>query len=119
MSRPEGIARYLAERPLSFPVVADPDRRTYAAFGLGRTTWGRLMRPGVMWRYSTHILRGAKVRRVPEGEDPLQTGGDVLISSDRRLLWAHMSPDPTDRPTVDQLLAEARRHLAADASRGS
>lgn len=111
MSRPDGVARSLAERPLPFPLLADPDRRAYAAFGLGRTTWARIARPDVLWRYAGFVLRGAKVRRVPEGEDPLQTGGDFLIGPDRRLAWAYTSPDPTDRPAVDLLLAEARKRF--------
>jgi hypothetical protein len=109
MSRPEGVARYLAERPLPFLLLADPERRAYAAFGLGRTTWARIARPGVVWRYAKFVLRGSKLRRVPEGEDPLQTGGDLLVGPDRRLAWAYTSPDPTDRPAVDLLLAEASR----------
>jgi peroxiredoxin len=113
MSRPEGVARYLGERPLPFPLLADPDRRAYAAVGLGRTTWARLARPGVLWRYTKLVARGAKMRRVPEGEDPLQTGGDFLIGGDGRVAWAYTSPDPTDRPPVGLLLAEARTMVAA------
>src|SRR5262249_49101537 len=101
MSRPEGVARYLAEKPLPFPLLADPNRSGYSALGLGRTTWGRFLRPGVLWRYTKFVLRGAKIRRIPEGEDALQTGGDFLVGPDRRRLWAYTSPDPTDRPTVE------------------
>ena len=111
MSRSEGVARYLAQRPLPFPLLADPDRRAYAALGLGRTTWGRLLRPGVLWRYVKAVLRGGRLRRVPEGEDPLQTGGDFLVGGHRRLLWAYTSPDPTDRPTVADLLKVAWDHV--------
>jgi peroxiredoxin len=111
MSRPEGVARYLAERTLPFPLLADPERKAYAALGLGRTTWTRIARPGVLWRYTKLVAGGAKVRRVPEGEDPLQTGGDFLVDADRRLLWAHTSPDPTARPAVRDLLAAARKYL--------
>jgi hypothetical protein len=117
MSRPDGITRYQAERPLPFPLVADPERRAYAAFGLGRTTWVRIARPGVLWRYAKLVAGGAKVRRVPEGEDPLQTGGDFLVDADRRLVWAYTSPDPTARPAVRDLLAVARTHLAIQRSK--
>jgi hypothetical protein len=109
MGRPEAVARYLAERPLPFPVLADPEKRAYAAFGLGRTTWGRMIRPGTAWRFVKAVLRGGRIRGVADGEDPLQTGGDFLIGPDRRLAWCHTSPDPTARPTADRLLAEAAR----------
>jgi hypothetical protein len=111
MSRPEGLARYLVERPLPFPVLADPDRRAYEAFGLGRTSWARLIRPGIGWRYIKAVAAGGRIRRVPEGEDPLQTGGDFLIGPGRRLLWGLTTPDPTDRPGLDQLYAEIARHM--------
>lgn len=104
MSNPESLVRYLAERQLPFPLFADPDRTTYAAFGLGRTTWGRLMRPGVIWGYLKFIARGWKVKRIPEGEDALQLGGDFILDADRRLAWAYRSKDPLDRPSVDDLL---------------
>lgn len=104
MSKPNLLAIYLAEHPTAVRLFADPERKAYAAFGLGRTTIGRLIHPGVMWRYLKHVVRGAKIRRVPEGEDALQTGGDFLVDSHRRLLWAYRSDDPTDRPSVDQLL---------------
>jgi AhpC/TSA antioxidant enzyme len=110
MSRPEGIARYLAERPLPLPVLADPDKTAYAAFSLKRTTWLRMFRPGIGWRFLMSVLRGGKIRRIPEGEDPLQTGGDFLFD-DGKLVWAYTSPDPTDRPTVDQLLKTIRDYV--------
>lgn len=112
MSRPDGVAIYLASRPLPFPLLADPERKAYAAFGLGRTTWARMARPQILWRYGKHVLRGARVRPVPAGEDPLQTGGDFLVGPGRRVLWGHTSPDPTDRPSVDDLVAAARRLFA-------
>jgi hypothetical protein len=108
MSRPEPLVRYLAERPLPFPLLADPERKAYAAFELGRTSWSRFMRPGIAWRYTKAVLRGGKLRGIPEGEDALQTGGDFLVDRDRRLLWAYASPDPTDRPAVDGLLKVIR-----------
>ena len=112
MSRPERLAAYLAEQPLPFPLLGDPERRAYIAFQLGRTSWGRMLRPGIGWRFLKAVLRGGRIRGVPKGEDPLQIGGDFLIAPDRRIVWVYASPDPTDRPSVDRLLSEARVHLA-------
>jgi hypothetical protein len=108
MSRPDVLAQYVAKRPSPVPILADPERKVYAALGLGRTTWARLLRPRIAWRYLKLIAGGERVRRVPEGEDPLQTGGDFLVSRDGRVLWAYRSEDPTDRPSIDELLAVAR-----------
>jgi alkyl hydroperoxide reductase subunit AhpC len=108
MSPADGVARYLDTHSLPVPLVADPDRKLYSALGLGRTSWARLLRPGLIWKYLKLIARGGKVRSVPRGEDPLQLGGDFLIDRDRRVLWAYRSADPADRPTVDELLRVAR-----------
>ena len=107
MSRPDVLARYVAATPLPIPVFADPDRKVYAALGLARTSWARLLRPGLIWRYLRMIAHGGKVRRVPEGEDALQLGGDFLVDGSGRVLWAYRSKDPTDRPVVERLLALA------------
>jgi len=105
MSRPTTLTHYLASRSLPFPIFADPDRKVYAALGLGRTSWLRFMRPAIIWRYLKMVTAGAKVRRVPEGEDALQTGGDFLVAGDGRILWEYRSNDPTDRPSINQLLS--------------
>lgn len=112
MSGPDGLCRYLAQRAMPFPVLADPERTAYAAFELGRTTWARLLRPSIVWKYVRSIVRGARVRRIPEGEDALQLGGDFLVGRDRRLLWAHRGTEPMDRPSVDELLRIARERIA-------
>jgi hypothetical protein len=44
------------------------------------------------------------VKRIPEGEDVLQLGGDFIVDVQRRLLWTYRSADPLDRPRVDDLL---------------
>jgi hypothetical protein len=114
MSRPESVARYLNEQVLPFPLLANPDRTAYTAFGLERTTWGRMLRPGTVWRFTRAVVRRPKIRLVAKDEDPLQTGGDFLIGADRRLVWSYTTPDPTDRPSVDSLLRICREHFSRE-----
>src|SRR5687767_8121276 len=104
MSRPAGIAAYLSANPMPVPVLSDPDRRLYAALDLRRTSWARLLRPALLWKYLKLVAGGGKVRRIPEGEDALQLGGDFLVLPDRRVPWAYRGADPTDRPSVDRIL---------------
>jgi hypothetical protein len=111
MSQPAGVAMYLANHPMPVPVLADPDRRLYAALELGRTTWARLLRPSLLWKYLKLIARGGKVRRIPEGEDALQVGGDFLVLPDRQVVWAYRGTDPTDRPSVDRILQAIRESI--------
>src|SRR5918993_183407 len=57
MSPADGVARYLASQPLPVPVLADRGRDLYTALGLGRTSWARLIRPGLLWKYLKLIAR--------------------------------------------------------------
>ncbi len=103
-ARPEVLARYLASQPRGVPVVCDPGRDTYRAFGLERTGWATFFRPGVLLRYVGHMLRGVKVRAPYSGEDVRQLGGDFVLAPDGRVVYHFQSADPTRRPAVDELV---------------
>ena len=103
-AQPALLALYEREQSLPFPVVTDPMRTAYQAFGLERTTWREMLRGGVLWRYLRLMLRGWSLKPVNRGEDVLQLGGDFVLDSCRRLVYAHRSAEPTDRPAVAGLL---------------
>lgn len=107
-AKPEVLSLYLARQSWHVPVVCDPDRSAYAAFGLERTDWLTFFRPRVLWGYLRGMLRGYRVRRPYSGEDVLQLGGDFILNPRREVAFAYASADPTDRPTVEQLLAAIR-----------
>lgn len=108
---PAQVAVYLQRNPLPFPVVSDPELKAYQAFGLGRTTFGAIIRLQVIGRFLKLILRGWLPRGPDEGQDPFQLGGDFLIDGQARLVYAHPSADPTDRPGQEELLAALRPTL--------
>lgn len=85
------------------------DKSAYRAFGLERTSWGSILRPGVILRYVRHIGRGWLPRMPREGDDVMQLGGDFVLDSNRRLVYAHRSAEPTDNPEVDELLRAVPR----------
>jgi peroxiredoxin len=107
-SRPDVVAAFLRQRALPFPVIADPQRDAYRAFGLDRTSWLTIFRPDVLMRYVVFILRGWLPRKIRQGEDVLQLGGDFLLDGDGRLIYAYRSAEPTDRPAVKTLLQAVR-----------
>ena len=72
LSRPAVVAAYLTMNPWPFPVVCDPERAAYRRFGLGRASWLSFLRPRVLSGYVGLMVRGWAMRRVQEGEDPLQ-----------------------------------------------
>jgi hypothetical protein len=63
----------------------------------------------VIGRYLQLILRGWMPRRPHKEEDALQLGGDFVLDSAGRLFYAYRSAEPTDRPSVEDLLAVLRR----------
>ena len=111
---PERLQAYLRLRPWPFRVLTDPSRAAYRAFGLERASWGTLMRPRVILRYLGLILRGWLPR--PAHEDVHQLGGDFVIDASGGITYEYRSSDPTDRPSVDELLeAVARAHPPSSA----
>jgi len=99
-SRPEAVSA--ASLPL--PTVCDPDRAAYRYFGLDRGSWSMFFRSGVLARYLSLIFTGWRPHRAEAGEDMLQLGGDFILSADQRLVYAHRSNDPADRPAASDLV---------------
>jgi peroxiredoxin len=114
-AKPEVLSRYLARQAWRVPVVSDPERAGYAAFGLERTGWFTFFRPKVLGGYLRGLVHGYGVKTPYEGEDMLQLGGDFILDKLRRVVFAYPSADPTDRPRVAALRTALR---SADAETG-
>jgi len=96
---------WLHETGSPFPLLLDPERRTYAAYQL-RSSFLRSWGPNVLWRYLKLMLAGERLR--PAQGDPHQMGGDFIVDASGIIRLAHPSQDPVDRPPVDVLLATLR-----------
>ena len=99
-ARPEVLLRYLSRSAWHVPIVSDPELAGYRAFGLERTGRLTFFRPKVLWGYFRGMFRGYGVKTPYEGEDMLQLGGDFVLDRLGRVVFAHPSADPTDRPTI-------------------
>lgn len=97
---------WLQETGSPFPLLLDPERATYQAYGLG-SSFVRVWSPKVMWHYLKLVLAGEKLR--PAQGDPHQLGGEVIVDAAGVIRLLHRSKDPVDRPPVGKLLAELRR----------
>ena len=101
-------------RDLPFDVVADPDKKLYAAFGvessprslLNPRVWGTILR--AVLRSSWRILRGRDhgPASKPHG-GRLGLPGDFLIDSTGRVLAAKYGDHAYDQWSVDELLSLA------------
>ncbi|MFP3854841.1 MAG: SelL-related redox protein [Anaerolineales bacterium] len=97
----EWAERWLEETCQAFPMLLDPERDLYESFGLERSLL-RAWNPRTLLRYAREILRGRELKGI-QG-DSAQLGGDFLVDEGGILRFAYKSHDPTDRPSVEELL---------------
>jgi peroxiredoxin len=86
----------------TFDVLIDHDRTVYKAYQLERSKL-RSRSPRTLWLYFTRWLQGQKFHD-SHGDDTSQLGGDFIVDSEGNLRLIHPSHDPTDRPSVEELL---------------
>jgi len=103
-SKPEDLREVLAGISQPFTFVADPNREVYRDFGLSRGKASMFLSPRTIGTYLSKMWAGWRIRKPRRGEDLLQLGGDFVLDATRRLVYAYRSVDPTDRPSVQQLL---------------
>jgi peroxiredoxin len=92
---------------LPFPLVADPDRTLYRAFGVGKSPLF-LTHPQAWKAFRREAAQGNKAERVHGGVMGLPA--DFLIEPNGRLLAAHYGRHADDSLSVDDLLELQGRH---------
>lgn len=93
---------WMRETCAPFQVLLDSERSVYQSYGLERSflrSWGLK----TMWRYVHLLIAGRKWRGI-QG-DSAQLGGDFIVDKNGIVRLAYRSHDPTDRPSVDDLLS--------------
>ncbi len=101
----EWARAWLRETKVPFPLLLDPDRALYRAYGLERSV-ARTWTPRTIGYYMRQVLTGRRLHGV-QG-DPYQLGGDFIVDSAGRLRFAYRSRDPVDRPAPETLLDTLR-----------
>lgn len=96
---------WLEDTQSPFPLLMDPERRTYRAYGLRRSRW-RSWSPRTLWYYYRKKKAGVPLHAI-QG-DPNQLGGDFIVGTDGRLKLVYPSRVPIDRPPVEMLLEVLR-----------
>ncbi len=104
---PARVAQFVGDEALPYPVLSDPARRAYAAFGLRRGRARRVWSGGTVRAYLRGFRAGLRPR-LPHG-DLAQLGGDFVLDPAGRIVFAHRGEEPADRPAVDDILAAVRR----------
>lgn len=102
---------------LPFATIADPDRKLYAAFGVGRMSPLSAFDPR-SWRAVYRALTRAPSLRgaLGRGEEHMGLPADFLIGADGTIIAAKYGAYVDDHWSVDDLLALARAHVATRAT---
>jgi alkyl hydroperoxide reductase subunit AhpC len=93
---------WLQETQSPYPFLVDPERNAYHAYGL-QSSVIRSWMPQNLWFYAKATLQGRE--KFGKRGDPHQLGGDFIVDNQGIVRLAHPSKEPTDRPSVNQLLA--------------
>jgi peroxiredoxin len=102
-----GFARAWSEEVCSaFRLLLDRERATYGAYGL-ESSISRSWSLKVIKSY-VQLMRGGREWRGIQGNSA-QLGGDFIIDAHSVVRLAYRSRDPTDRPSIQQLLAVLRQ----------
>jgi hypothetical protein len=111
---PDVVAAQLRREPRPFPVLSDPGRAAYKAFGLERGSWLMFFKLRALGRYLGLMARGWRVRLPVGGEDVLQLGGDFVLDRRRRMVFAYPSADASDRPAAEVIVGHVRAAATDD-----
>ena len=105
-SPPESVRAFIAERKPPFRLIADPQGKAYAAYGMKRGGIGHFVAPGAALRSIRAMLRGHVHGRF-EGSE-LQLPGDFILDENGIILHAHLGRHVGDNTPVDVLLRRVR-----------
>ena len=113
-TRAELLDGYQERRDLSLTILIDGNRDVYAAYGLGRGSFGRIWGWATLRRYAQILRRSGRgmTDLVPATEDTRQLGWDFVIAPDGRLIWGYWSAGPADRPSVNDVFEAVERAAA-------
>jgi len=103
-------AHFRRRQGVELRVLADERRETYRAAGAKIATMGELLGPRSVSKGIMHSLetRG-KIHQGRTIGHPAQLGGSMVIAQDGTVTWSHMSHEPSDNASPEEILAAARK----------
>lgn len=102
---PEGARKWKEETQCTFPLWTNSDRKFYSSLGFKRSIFQ-------VWKIESMIFYGEQMSQGSElpkpltdyHDDPLQMGGNVIISSQSEVVHIYTSQFPADRPKVEDIV---------------
>jgi peroxiredoxin len=120
--RPDVVRKFNAGFRPSFPILSDPRRAAYQAFGLTEGTFDQLLSPALVLRGARALLRGSLPGR-PTGGNRRQLPGVAIVDTGGTVLFHQAACDAGDHISGALLLRQVRRsgsgstHAGAAAAR--
>ena len=113
----EEAARFCGGHGVQSACVADPEKASYRAMGLGRTSWKEILTsPDVRKRRGEAMAQGCRVSlrgTFQKHSDVMQLPGAALIARGGRVLWLHRGRHAADLPLAGELREIVARKLEA------
>lgn len=114
MGEPERASHYRADQRLDVPILCDPDRRLYRAFGLRHGTPAQVLfdAPPEFWDHPRGLGEELATARREGGrplvDDPWMLPGEFVVGTDGRLRLAYRYQYCEDLPDPQVLTAAIR-----------
>lgn len=105
----EGGLKWLEERKFPFPLLLDRDHALYRQLGLRRNLSESFNLP-LFRKYAENHIINQDDRMAVLGEDLTVMGGDFIVDSTGKLVFAHCSKHQYDRSNVADMLQCLKEH---------
>lgn len=106
MGTPEESAAFAGKFGVSLPMISDPQRLLYQAFGLPKVSALKLISPILTFKALAAVAQGHSVG-LPVG-DVRQLPGAFIINTRGQIVYRHVASDPADHPDTEAILAALR-----------
>jgi peroxiredoxin len=102
MGTTEETAAFKEKFNVPFPMVSDPEQRLYKEFELGRMSLLDALKPGVVLKGVSALLKGHGVG-LPIG-DIRQLPGVFIVTTNGKIAYGHSADNPADHPDPQDIL---------------
>lgn len=103
MGSPEQTEAFVKQFEIFCPMIADPGRRLYQAFGLRTASSLELLAPSLAIKAVAAMAQGNRVG-MPVG-DIRQLPGVFILDTRGRIVFSHQARDAADDPEIESILA--------------
>jgi peroxiredoxin len=105
-AEPQSARVFCDQYALGVLCLADPDRKAYTVYGLGRGTLRQTVLSWKVLRSNARLkkARGWKPELPPAGQDAMQMSGTFIIGTDGRIRLPYYYDNIADHPSVELLL---------------